>query len=342
MFRIATQFPSCARATRSGHTPARCCAFLLIFTCLAALVIACKAPAPAKPKPTAKTAAKSTTQSPQQSPFQFKKRSQRGSGPVATPGGAQPDTAPRASRAQGGWSILVMTFTGEGAEQAARTALAQFQSQTGLSQGSIEPRGGGGGGSAGGTESSWVLRQGDYPSAEDPRAQSDLAVVRQLVPAAILVPPAVVADAGSLPEFDLSTLHQREGAAAKWTLQVAYYGHPDRSTPTEKELPQFRAAAEKAVLEFRRQGEESFYYHGPRGSTVTIGVFSDADQVNTYKDPITGKVTQLPTTRESMRLVETRRAHPLNLVNGAPFLVKQKGESQAHEQESFLVRVPGS
>lgn len=236
-----------------------------------------------------------------------------------------------------GWSILVMTFQGAGAREAAQEAVGQFAAQTGLHGARVEP--------STTTAGGWALLQGSYEGGEDNQAKSDLAVVRQVAPGAILVPPAVSANVGSLPDFDLSTLAAKlvptMGKGAKWTLQVGYYGHADRHTPTEKELAEFRAAAEKAVLELRRGGEEAFYFHSPRGSTVTVGVFDDKDQVNAVPDA-SGKMVQLSAPRESARLVAARAAHPLNLVNGAPILVKGKGAETSVEQESFLVRVPGS
>lgn len=277
-----------------------------------------------------------------QSPFAFKKRSEREASAAIAAAKSTPakpsDVNPLFSgnSEQPGWSILVMTFQGEGAQTAARQAVAQFEVQTGLSGARAEP--------SQSTPGAWALLQGAYASATDPKAKSDLAVVRQIAPGAILVPPANTASGGTLPDYDLSTLIQRlgRGRGALWTLQVAYYGHPDRATPTDKELAQFRDAAEKAVIELRAQGEEAFYYHSPRGSSVTVGVFDDSDQVTAVKDPVTGKMKQLPRPRESMRLLEARRMHPLNLVNGAPILVKNKGANESREQESFLVRVPGS
>ncbi len=230
-----------------------------------------------------------------------------------------------------------MTFQGQGARETAQQSVAQFAAQTGLSGARVEPSATQAGG--------WALLQGSYEGSEDAAAKADLAIVRQLAPGAILVPPAQTVSVGSLPDFDLSTLAGKllptMGKGAKWTLQVGYYGHTDQHTPTDKELAEFRSAAEKAVLELRRGGEESFYYHSPRGSTVTVGVFDDKDQVTAVPDQ-TGKLVQLSAPRESARLMAARGAHPKNLVNGAAIRVKNKGSDAWAEQESFLVRVPGS
>ncbi|MFO0832390.1 MAG: hypothetical protein U0637_11205 [Phycisphaerales bacterium] len=316
----------------------------LLCALLAATACSNNSAKPAEPTPANQTDPKKTAA---RSPFTFKKRAEREAAAAAAEAArASASSAPRAGAPNGvfdnhkndnGWSILVMTFQGAGAREAAAQAVAQFAAQTGLPNARSEP--------STSIAGAWALLQGAYPGPDDPRAKSDLAVVRQIAPGAILVPPATTASTGTIPDFDLSTLKQRLTSRNKgpaWSLQVGYYGHPDRHDPTDSELAQFRAAAEKAVLELRSGGEEAFYYHSPRGSTVTVGVFGDNDQKSTMTDPVTGKVIQLQTTQESPQLMEARARHPLNLVNGAPVLVKNKGATTSVEQPSFLVRVPGT
>jgi hypothetical protein len=147
------------------------------------------------------------------------------------------------------------------------------------------------------------------------------------------------ATAATLMQFDLSTVHDRVGEEIKYTLQVARYGHTDRSQPTPEELAGFREAAEQAVLELRREGDEAFFYHGPFGSSVTIGLFSEADYLTQIRDP-SGGLTNLPRPYESASLASLRAKYPHNLVNGATLQSRRKGTDEMVTQGSFLVGVP--
>jgi hypothetical protein len=147
------------------------------------------------------------------------------------------------------------------------------------------------------------------------------------------------ATAATLMQFDLSTVRDRVSDDIKYTLQVARYGHTDRSQPTPQELVGFREAAEKAVLELRQAGEEAFFFHGPFGSTVTIGLFSEADYVTQVRDA-NGTITNLPKPYESAALAALRAKYPHNLVNGATLQTRRKGSEEMVTQGSFLVGVP--
>jgi hypothetical protein len=95
-----------------------------------------------------------------------------------------------------------------------------------------------------------------------------------------------------------------------------------------EELAEFRKRAEEAVVSLRREGEEAFYYHGPRGSMVTVGVFGPKDLDVTKPG------------RESFALREARRKFPFNLVNGAQLLVKTKTQQSQSAQPSFVLQIP--
>lgn len=144
---------------------------------------------------------------------------------------------------------------------------------------------------------------------------------------------------GMLLQYDLSTAKQRVGSHAIYTLQVARYGHIDNQRPTNEELASFRNAAEEAVLQLRTAGDEAYFYHGPAGSTVTIGLFEDADYVTTTKGP-DGNTQQLPRPYESARLMAARTKFPHNLVNGQTLEVRTKGSKDPITQPSFVVGVP--
>lgn len=147
------------------------------------------------------------------------------------------------------------------------------------------------------------------------------------------------ATVAALIQYDLATAKQRVGSHAIYTLQVARYGLLDNTRPKPDELASFRQAAEEAVLQLRAAGDEAYFYHGPAGSTVTIGLFEDADYVTTTKGP-DGNTTQLPRPYESARLIAARAKFPHNLVNGQTLEVRTKGSKEPIIQPSFVVGVP--
>ena len=85
------------------------------------------------------------------------------------------------------------------------------------------------------------------------------------------------------------------------------------------------------AVQMRREGEEAYYFHGPRRSMVTIGLFDETE----YDTKAPGKPKQ------SKRLLDLRKAHPYNLVNGQGMRVKIKGQKgEGDISPSFLVNVP--
>lgn len=224
----------------------------------------------------------------------------------------------------GAWSIVIAGAAGDSAESTAQGMLAKVQREGGLPDAYAERRG-----------RSVVVAYGRYAGPDDPQAQRDLDRIRGMkieggtpFAGAVLVPPPFEALPGGIPEYDLNGVKRDRGEDALYTLQVAIYTRLNTNTPRPQELAEFRKAAEKAVVELRREGEEAFYYHGPRGSTVTVGVFGPRDHDPTKPG------------RDSFALMETRRRHPLNLVNGATLLARTRGQAEARPQPSFLVPIP--
>lgn len=225
------------------------------------------------------------------------------------------------------WQIVLAAFGGADGQRLAEIAVAEAH-QIGLTSAYAEPRG-----------KAWVVAYGRYESGASTRAQEDLKRLKGLeingrlpFAGAVLAPPPVEAIAGSVPDHDLATVRVRYGRSAYYTLQVGIYRRMDDRDPTPQDLADFRKAAEAAVIQLRREGQEAFYYHTSRSSTVTVGIFSEKDYDTSRKRP-DGSVTTGPA-RESFRLREAKEKNPHNLVNGQA--VKVRGAIQP----SLLVPIP--
>ncbi len=188
--------------------------------------------------------------------------------------------------------------------------------------------------------SSIAIAYGMYPDGDDPAARDALNQIQNLevegkrpFATAILVPPPLTSVEGSLPDFDLATVRSRVPGAA-FTLQVAVYKRTDNKVATDADLAQFRKAAEQAVMEYRREGAEAFYYHTARASTVTIGVFAESDYSGRQVRP-DGRVTT-GTPVPSPALAELIKNYPHTLVNGQGLAV---GTNQ-RLQPSMVVEIP--
>ncbi len=237
--------------------------------------------------------------------------------------------APTDSSASGdSWHIVLQNFAlDEAGIAAAQRALDQVRTIGQLPGAYVEPRG-----------ERLVLAFGHFESLEDPRARQELDRVRAIsvegehpYGRAVLGPPAQQIVKGSIPEYDLRNAKRTFGNDALYTLQVAIYGRLDRSTPGEAELAEYRAAAENAVYELRRQGEQAFYFHSPQRSMVTVGIFGPADH-----DPMAPG-------NESPALKLARKNHPYNLHNGTGIkesLSTRSGRNADRLQPSLLVAVP--
>lgn len=184
-----------------------------------------------------------------------------------------------------------------------------------------------------------VIAVGSYEDPAQRVAQIELQRVRDIevdgqkpYEHAFLAPPSGDLSRGSIPEYDLRNARRQYGKKAVYSLQVAVYGREDAQKPTEGDLTQFRATAEKAATALRQEGELAFYYHGPNRSMVTVGIFGEEDV----------KVSRGVTT-ESARLQLARDRHPLNLLNGRTIVEQVRtstGSKVPRDQASFLVKVP--
>ncbi|HYE60840.1 MAG TPA: hypothetical protein VD997_02495 [Phycisphaerales bacterium] len=232
--------------------------------------------------------------------------------------------APGGEARQAAWSIVIVAASGEQANELAATALQKVRTVGGLPQAYTEQRG-----------KSVVVAYGRYSGPDDPQAGRDLERIQGIevdgerpFRGAVMVPPPFEALEGSIPEYNLSSVKKARGKDALYTLQIAMYTRLNVNHPKPEELAEFRKNAEQAVNNLRREGEEAFYYHGQRGSMVTVGVFGPKDHDVTKPG------------RESFALSEARRKYPFNLVNGAQLLVKVKNQAKASAQPSFLVPIP--
>jgi hypothetical protein len=235
----------------------------------------------------------------------------------ASPGAAGKPTAKD-------WTIVILGFDKEKEAAAANEALAKVRQQPGLDQAVLEARG-----------KALVVAYGKYPAPDAPAARKDLDRIRALkvgeaspFAGAMMAPPVFEALPGTIPEYDLRNVKKQYGDRGAYTLQVGVYCRMDDQDPSDKEMAEFRAAAERAVVEMRRQGEQAFYYHGPRRSMVTVGLFSDKDY-----DLKNARV-------QSPAIASLSRKYPYNLVNGAGVKRKRPGQAEPTMDPSFVVAVP--
>jgi hypothetical protein len=238
----------------------------------------------------------------------------------SNPGGD--DNASPALPGESGWAIVLETFRGETAVAQAQQRLPEITSLLKRTDLAVRVR-----------EKGCAIVLGAYSSPDSDAAQRDLKMVRAFEIAspsgfgvrpyesAFLAAPST-SDRGQLPEYDLLTLRRKLGSQPAYTVQVGVYETPDKPEEAKR-------AAEKAAKVLRDGGEKAFYYHGPRRSVVTIGVFSTRDV-----DENTGR----PRNPEIARI---RSAFPLNLLNGQyPIVTGRTTNGEAVHQPSGVVRVP--
>lgn len=224
------------------------------------------------------------------------------------------------------WSIVLGVYEPT-ARARAQESLDWIRSVGGLSEARLERRGSG-----------LVVAYGIYQGADDPEAQADLQRLRATVvdgtrpyAGAMLAPPILEqASTGRNSQWDLAAVKSTQGPEALYTLQVGMYGRTDGAEASARDVAEFRASAEKAVAEMRGRGEEAYYFHSPQRSTVTIGVFGQADY-----DPL-----NLPGYR-SPALQRAWDAYPHNLFNGQAIREKVPGVEDTRLQPSLLVAIPG-
>jgi hypothetical protein len=236
----------------------------------------------------------------------------------------EPSTPEALAAGPGAWSIVLAAYPLDGGREPALRALDDVRTRLGLADATLEQRG-----------KAWAIAYGHYPAGADAAAHRDLDRLRAMeldglrpFENAVLSPPPFDGLAGTIPEYDLSTVKRRFGVSALYTLQVAVYEAPADRQATPEQMQEVRLAAERAAVELRREGDPAFYYHGPRRSMVTVGVFGEKE----YD-------VQRPE-GEHPRLTLLRRKYPYNLVNGATFLVRSRGQDKASPQPSFVVSIP--
>jgi hypothetical protein len=200
--------------------------------------------------------------------------------------------------ASAAWTIVLKAYR-EQDEPDAAAGLARVRAEGGLPEAYLEKRG-----------EATVIAYGRYATPEE--GQKDLSRVHAIevmldgervkpFAGAFLAPPAAVK--GSIPEYDLRNARRLKGDWALYTLQIGVYSREDKPA-TAREMEEFRAAAEKAVVQLRREGEQAYYYHGPTRSMVTVGLFGKED-------------FDAASRLESPALKALRKKFPYNLQNGA-------------------------
>lgn len=237
-------------------------------------------------------------------------------------GAPRPGESPADAAVSTGWSIAIHLTRGD-EQTEAPAILARIRTQGGLPNAFLQKRG-----------QATLIAFGNFADPDDASAQAELKRVQQLevdgkrpYQAAYLIPPPSGSLQGRLPQYNLLRAKANFGDSALYTLQVAVYGREDLPRPTEADLADTRKAAEDAVIALRKEGEQAFYYHGPRLSMVTVGVFDLSDF-----DP------QLPRYKSS-KLIAAQKRHPYNLYNGAAIKEKPKGAPE-RLQPSNLVAIP--
>lgn len=218
------------------------------------------------------------------------------------------------------WTIVVYGYRGEERGAAARDALDWISRNTGMTGFRPEERG-----------EATVIAYGRYSDPRSDRALRDLERLKAVevegawpFEDAVITPPAY-AGLGEHPEYDLRRARENFPGAA-YTLQIGFYGVPGRllSQLPDKDQEEIRRTGEQAVVNLRREGELAFYFHGPTGTTVTVGIFAaeDIDLARQY---------------ESLEVRALRERFPHNLVNGKE-LRQRIRRSQSDEEGVWMIQ----
>jgi hypothetical protein len=235
-------------------------------------------------------------------------------------------TAPDAPNAVGSdaWTITLSTFRGPDALAVAEGVLPKVRELPAVRDAVVQRRG-----------EAVLITVGRFSDPAGDDAQRRLKEIRALVvdgeaafPQAILTPPTG-GQLGSRPEYNLLRARDQMGKAYRLTLQIGVYGRDDLERPTEADLAEARKQAEQAAANLRREGELAFYYHGPRRSMVTVGLFTEDDLGSAAKNlPVSPLLQQL------------RKKFPHNLYNGQGIRERTAGQTEARIQPSQTVRIP--
>jgi hypothetical protein len=209
-----------------------------------------------------------------------------------------------------------------------QAALDRLGEQTGLSGLELGERGG-----------DPLIVFGRYAAPDSREAQRDFERIRGVTVGgerpfaqAFFLPPNLEAARGRQAAYDLRNARERFGRDAVYTLQVGMYARGDNRPASTSELIEFRRLAERAVEQLRAEGQPAFYYHGPTGSMVTVGLYGPEDH-----DPATNPPL------ESARLRAVREQFPNSLLNGLGVKTRARtpdGRVVERLQASFLVAVP--
>lgn len=248
-----------------------------------------------------------------------------------TPGGAtttvRPITTPKLLRKPSGpargWSVAIAFFADP---ELARMGLEKVRTVGGFPEAFLESEG-----------ATHTILYGSFesPGASDAKRALERVREREVDGAkpfagAVMSAPPKRVEYGGHPEYSLDSVRDEHGEKAElYTLLIGQYERPDHSTPTPKELAEFRAAAEAAVLALRREGKEAFYHHGPGFSTVSVGVFTPADY-----NP------NAPRSLDSPGLAAARSGHPTLLQNGREARQRIPGSDRTRAMPSLVVLVP--
>jgi hypothetical protein len=243
-------------------------------------------------------------------------RSDRGGGPGWTIGRSS-NVSDGGLASDAVWAIALASYDRAGHERAAKQQSQRFSRQTGMT-----------GFWAHTERARSTVYFGRYESADSHEAQQDLSRLRAVAgrrgfaPMTMALAPVLVGGGGGASPFDLRQVATNPEAI--YTLQVAVYD--------EVQGPDFRRVAERHAAELRQQGHEAYFYHGPRQSLVTVGVFYHG-AIHVIQDgPRRGQSEYHRYIREQLQ-----GEFPHMLVNGQKQPLDATGRKLA---PTILVRVP--
>ena len=220
-----------------------------------------------------------------------------------------------------GWTLRVARFEGEDRHGEAYRLIETLRERMGLAEVWVEDDG-----------RSATVYHGRWRKREDPRAQTALEQLQKMAESSkgderltramaglAVLPVAELAGGGGASD----PLDARQ-YAGKFTVQVAAFND---DFPGDR-----RAGAEQYARELREQGHEAYFYHGPRFSLVTLGIFDENDW-QPRKDP-RGFLVDVP----GSRMQQLMQDFPYNRINGID-LAEQLPEAQRHELRSRVFRI---
>lgn len=206
----------------------------------------------------------------------------------------------------GNWAILMDSFEGDDRQQKAQRLKKYLEKQTGVRDLWYHDMG-----------DRTYLYRGRYDKPVVQEAMRDLRQTRLLFVDGWRPYRAVtIAQVGvsAKPESELDLRNY----SGKYTLQIAFYN---------KEFGKnYQKKAEEYVNDLRKQKFEAYYYHGPRMTNVTVGLF-------TQEEAYTGQQVLM---QFSPVVKELQKKFPHNMGNNETVLEKSTGRPQ----KSKLVIVP--